>query len=137
MIIIYLISRKRDGKSYVGQTAGTLKSRLAQHIRCDENGIGAAIRRAGRKAFIAVELETCDTREEANRLERLHIGLLHTLSPNGYNQKPSGDGRTPSRRLRKRIPKAPRREQSFYAIDDLDFMKARQDYFDAMSIAEE
>lgn len=136
MIVIYLISRKRDGKSYVGQTCGTLKARLAQHIRCDESGIGAAIRREGRKAFSAVEIDEAPTAQEANRLERLHINLLHTLEPHGYNCKPGGNGRTPSRRLRKHSTKPTKREPAFHYIDDLDYQKAQQDYFDRMSLQE-
>lgn len=133
---LYLIARL-DGRGYVGLTKQTVKRRVQQHIKNDRAGIGAAMRTEGTAKFVWCEIDTAKTLSEAKRLERVHIGLLHTMEPNGWNRTRGGNGHTPSKRLRKRISKAPRREQPFYPIDDLDFQKARQDWFDAMSIQEE
>lgn len=110
-MIIYLIART-DGKAYVGKTCKTLKQRLAEHIRNDENGIGAAIRREGRKRFEVCALEECEPCQ-ADVLERHYINVLNALEPRGYNRKPGGDGHSPSRRLRHRIAKAKKREPVF------------------------
>ena len=138
MYRVYLICRKRDGKSYVGQTCKSIKARIAQHIRCDTSGIGAAIRREGRKRFEVVELETCETEEQADFLERHYINALNALEPAGYNLKPGGNGRTPSKRLRKRIKKGKKRPPIEYLIDepdrDPDVLQAVQYLEDLFSI---
>lgn len=135
-MIVYLIART-DGKAYVGQTSKTLKQRLAEHIRNDENGIGAAIRREGRKRFEVCVLEECEPCQ-ADVLERHYINALNALEPQGYNRKPGGDGRTPSRRLRTRIKKGKKREPIFYEIDcpdrDPDVLKEAQYLADSLSI---
>lgn len=53
------------------------------------------------------------------------------------NRTRGGDGHTPSRRLRKRSKPTPKSEIPFHYFDDLDYAKAQQFYFDAMSIQEE
>lgn len=135
---LYLIARLSDGRGYIGLTKQSVERRVQQHIKNDTVGIGAALRAEGIDKFVWAEIDTADSLIEAKRLERHYINALNALEPRGYNRKPGGDGHTPSRRLRHRIPKAQKREPIFYEIDcpdvDPDVIKAEQYLADSFSI---
>ncbi|MBQ6296433.1 MAG: GIY-YIG nuclease family protein [Selenomonadaceae bacterium] len=91
--IIYKITNKVNGKTYVGKTTTPLKQRMASH-RCADTVIGKAIRKYGGENFIVEVIEECDTKEQLNEREIFWIAALNCKTPNGYNRSDGGDGPT-------------------------------------------
>ena len=88
--IIYKLTCKVNGKSYIGQTRMTLKERLRHHQRI-LTGIGGALRKYGIKSFEIEILHECHD-SCLNAWEQIEILRYQTLAPNGYNLKTGGDG---------------------------------------------
>ena len=88
--VIYKITNKINGKSYVGKTTTPLKQRLASH-KCADTVIGKAIRKYGWKNFSVEVLEECDTKEQLNERDFFWIAALNCKTPNGYNRSDGGD----------------------------------------------
>lgn len=91
--VIYKITNKINGKSYVGKTTTSLNQRMASH-RCADTVIGKAIRKHGWENFSVEVLEECDTKEEFNEREIFWIAALNCKTPKGYNRSDGGDGST-------------------------------------------
>src|ERR1035441_7028894 len=95
-MLIYLITNTANGKLYVGQTnQPKLAERLAQHCQAAGRGsmqlICRAIRKHGKAAFTIEQIDSAETREQANELERHHIARLRCMEQNvGYNRSPGG-----------------------------------------------
>ena len=89
MAIIYKITHKKTGKSYIGQTRGTLKARLKAHLRAP-SAIGSALRSHGREAFTVEVLHANVPVQNLNPLERTEIAMRGTIAPSGYNIAPGG-----------------------------------------------
>lgn len=89
--LIYLLTNTVNGKRYVGQTSQTLAARVAAHRKRAERRVGQAMRKYGRKAFIAFELERFDSQEELDEAERFWIGVYRTCGPLGYNSTTGGE----------------------------------------------
>lgn len=85
-----------NGKSYIGITSTSLGRRTVLHRSQAKNMIAGHLQRAIRKyGFSSIIIEVIGTTEDWNSLcemEKLAIAEFNTLSPNGYNMTPGGDG---------------------------------------------
>lgn len=90
---IYKATNKTNNKSYIGQTVNYTE-RKWQHERCYEKEnckFHDAIKKYGTDQFDWKVLETCNTREQALKLEKYYISLYNTYQ-NGYNENKGGVG---------------------------------------------
>jgi group I intron endonuclease len=94
-MIIYKITNKVNGKSYIGQTIQPLKRRWQQHCWPSNKGkktvLYRAIKKYGKENFIIEEIYTSFSIEELNRAEDILIKTHNTMLPIGYNIKPGGN----------------------------------------------
>jgi len=97
---IYLIRHKETGRSYVGQTTRSPKTRFRAHQTAAESekwrhkqAISRAIHKHGWDSFDKEVLQECQSLEELNKAEIEWIEKLGTLSPNGYNLTTGGKNR--------------------------------------------
>lgn len=89
--IIYKITNKVNGKSYIGQTRYTIEFRWKQHQHKKDNTyFHNAIHKYGVDNFSIEILEECDI-EELNQKEIFYIAKYDTFK-NGYNLTIGGDG---------------------------------------------
>jgi group I intron endonuclease len=94
--IIYRVTNKVNGKSYIGQTTLTLAQRWACHITSREKApLARAIRKYGREAFTLDTLCECDSREMLDAAEIDWIARASTKAPKGYNLKDGGNAGVP------------------------------------------
>lgn len=91
-MLIYKITNKASGRTYVGQTRQSLSKRIAGHIHSHSLLIDQAIFDEGADAFDFELIEECNSIEQLNERERYWISELGTLYPDGYNRKPGGGG---------------------------------------------
>ena len=94
-MVIYKITNKFNGKSYIGQTVQSLERRWRSHCWPSRtNGCHAlrsAINKYGSENFIVEEITKCKSVEEMNYREIFYIKLFDTMTPNGYNLRTGGD----------------------------------------------
>lgn len=89
--IIYKITNKVNGKSYIGQTRYTLEFRWRQHLHKKDNVyFHNAIKKYGAENFSLEVLEECDL-DKLNSREIFYIAKYNTFE-NGYNLTIGGDG---------------------------------------------
>lgn len=93
-MIIYKITNKVNGKIYIGKTKRTLEERWKQHYRDVNSKISCfklqkAIKEFGVENFIAEEIDSAGTNEEANEKEVYWIKFYNSMN-NGYNTSPGG-----------------------------------------------
>ena len=89
--IIYKITNKVNGKSYIGQTRYTIEFRWRQHQHKKDNTyFHNAIHKYGIENFNIEILEECDI-EDLNSREIFYIAKYDTFN-NGYNLTIGGDG---------------------------------------------
>lgn len=89
--IIYKITNKVNGKSYIGQTRYTLEFRWKQHLHKRDNAyFHNAIHKYGEDNFQLEILEECDI-ELLNSREIYYIAKYNTFKE-GYNLTIGGDG---------------------------------------------
>lgn len=95
-MIIYKLTNRMTGMSYVGATTQSLPMRCSQHRKAAAQNhpypIAQAIREHGWAAFDVGVLNHANTRLELNVMERAAIALFQTITPNGYNLTPGGPG---------------------------------------------
>ena len=99
-MIVYKITFKTTGQSYVGQTVKTLTQRWNSHVWTafneKEKGYNCflqkAIRKYGPDAFTIETLHICESKEEMDFVETFYISFLNTKAPNGYNLTDGGEG---------------------------------------------
>ena len=91
-MVIYKITNKINGKSYIGQTIRTIKERWNEHCKStsDCSAIANAIRKQGKENFIVNIIFTAYSIEELNKAESELISSFNTMSPNGYNLSTGG-----------------------------------------------
>lgn len=98
IMIIYCITCRLNGKSYVGQTITSLLHRWSEHKLDAKHGGNAllyrAIRKYGPDAFDLRVLEECHSIDELNEREQFWISELKTHSDEGYNCTDGGQGCT-------------------------------------------
>lgn len=92
--IVYRITNKVTGKSYVGFTSQGLKKRFYQHT-CSKKPIGFAIRKYGKENFEISTLCVCETLESALKKEKSYILEYNTFGDDGYNCSSGGEHRAP------------------------------------------
>lgn len=89
--IIYKITNKVNGKSYIGQTRYTIEFRWKQHQhKKDSTYFHNAIHKYGIENFSIEILEECDIKD-LNSREIFYIAKYDTFN-NGYNLTIGGDG---------------------------------------------
>lgn len=89
--IIYRITNKVNGKSYIGQTRYTLEFRWRQHIHKKDNVyFHNAIHKYGEENFEKEVLEECEAKDLDSR-EIFYIAKYDTFNK-GYNLTIGGDG---------------------------------------------
>lgn len=90
--IVYQIRHKTTGKSYVGQTVGTISERWRRHVKTDCcRLLHRAIKKHGEDSFEIFQIDTAFSKEELDQLEDHHIRRLNTLSrSHGYNLREGG-----------------------------------------------
>lgn len=84
-LIIYKITNKLNGKSYVGQTTRNVNARIAEH-KYKKSLIGKAILKYGVNNFEIDILDECSSSDELNKREAHWTKTLNTVHPNGYNK---------------------------------------------------
>lgn len=107
--IIYKVTNKLNGKSYIGQTIEELYKRKQRH----ENSKGnyyfiSAIRKYGKNNFEWGILEHCDSKEELDEMEFHYIKQYNSFGKEGYNLTYGGEGsqgRKLSEKTKRRIAK--------------------------------
>lgn len=89
--IIYKVTNKVNGKSYIGQTRYTLEFRWRQHLHKKDNTyFHNALRKYGADNFSLEVLEECDV-DKLNSREIYYIAKYNTFEE-GYNLTLGGDG---------------------------------------------
>ena len=98
-MIVYRITNRLSGKSYIGMTAVSLADRWRQHQNSARRGVKTALHNAmrahGPEAFEVAEVASLMpnmTREDLCALEKHIIAQEGSLSPGGYNMTEGGDG---------------------------------------------
>lgn len=84
-MLIYKITNKLNGKSYIGQTTRNIRARIAEH-KYKKSPIGEAILKHGENNFQIEQLEVCASIDELNEREAYWTQTLNTVQPNGYNK---------------------------------------------------
>lgn len=91
-MIVYKITNRNSGKSYIGQTKHSLNYRWSQH--CNSNSkctlISKAIKKNGKNSFSLEILGTYEDVKSLNEAEMYFIKTHDSLTPNGYNLKKGG-----------------------------------------------
>jgi hypothetical protein len=89
------------GKSYVGITTRTMRTRWCGHCRDARQGspgeLYADIRRYGREAFSIHELDCSDDADSLSAAEKFWINQRHCRAPEGYNRTAGGGRKCLSR----------------------------------------
>lgn len=95
-MIIYKATNLINGKSYVGKSEQSLKSRIRGHLRSVKKGsrqlIHCAIRKYGIANFSWEIIFECENSDELSKTEIKRIAELGVLTPNGYNIHEGGKG---------------------------------------------
>lgn len=89
--IIYKITNKLNGKSYIGQTVQKPILRWRAHCsRNTDSAIHLAINKYGKENFTFDVICSANSIEDLNALEIDFIRNLNTFAPNGYNLDEGG-----------------------------------------------
>lgn len=90
--IIYKITNKETGLSYIGQTTQSLSARLHKHISDKRNRyISNVINKYDIDQFSITELVSCFDLQSLNESEVFFVNKFNTLHPNGYNHRAGGN----------------------------------------------
>jgi group I intron endonuclease len=96
--IVYKITNKKNGKSYVGKTEYSLEHRWNRHLSSSRNGskfrFHSAIRKYGENCWDLSVIETYQTEDEnfINEKETHFIKLFESDTKKGYNATSGGTG---------------------------------------------
>ena len=104
---IYKVTNIKANKVYIGQTKSTVKIRWQQHIEksfqakyLTQRSLHNAIQKYGVDSFTCEALDSANTINDLNRLERQHIINHKSLNPDfGYNLSRGGSGLTGGTRV--------------------------------------
>ena len=91
-MIIYKITNKRSGKSYIGQTKRSLDKRIQEHFRNKRTPISKALRADGLNGFTITVIDHAHSHDELDEKERFWIEHYNSIVPNGYNICVGGEG---------------------------------------------
>jgi len=91
--IIYKVTHKESGESYIGATTKTMESRMADHIQKANKGLGGqfqeAIATQGPEAFTWAQIDTANSLNELARMEKEYI-IKYDSMENGFNSDSGG-----------------------------------------------
>ena len=87
-MIIYKITNKLDGKTYIGQTKKTVAQRLKAHIY-QRSKIGKEIIKLGLNSFDISVIDSAQNQEDLDALEVFWISFYNACE-NGYNTLKGG-----------------------------------------------
>ena len=96
--IVYKITNKNNGKSYIGKTEYSLEHRWNRHLSSARNGskfrFHSAIRKYGEDCWDLSVIETYQTEDEnlINEKESHFINLFESDTKKGYNATSGGTG---------------------------------------------
>ena len=96
--IVYKITNKKNGKSYIGKTEYSLDHRWNRHLSSARNGskfrFHSAIRKYGEDSWDLSVIETYQTEDETfiNEKETHFIKLFESDTKKGYNATSGGTG---------------------------------------------
>lgn len=95
--IIYKITNKINGHSYIGQTTYSLKERWSKHINFakhhpEQSGLYSAINKYGKENFEIEQIDIAETEDELNEKEVYWISYYNTFYGEGYNRDLGGKG---------------------------------------------
>jgi group I intron endonuclease len=92
-MIVYKITNKLNGKSYIGQTIKNMSHRWLQHCKMNSHciALNSAIQKYGKNAFLIEEIAKYTNQEDLNNAEEYYIEWYNTLVPNGYNLRTGGN----------------------------------------------
>jgi group I intron endonuclease len=99
-MIVYKVTNRWNGDSYIGQTVKSLEQRWYFHVwdALSESSANHstyfhnAIRKYGPDCFEKEILHICESKEEMNFVETFYISFFDTKIPNGYNLTDGGEG---------------------------------------------
>jgi group I intron endonuclease len=95
-MLLYKLTNRVTGQSYIGVTGRPLAERLSNHRTFAAKGmnypLAIAIRKHGWQVFEVSELGRASSRDEVMEMEKAAIVLYKTLAPNGYNLSTGGHG---------------------------------------------
>lgn len=85
--LVYKITNRLNGKSYIGKTTKTLSYRWYFHSNAFGHCIALqeAIQKYGKENFSVEEVACYSNLEDLDNAEEYYITWYNTLSPNGYN----------------------------------------------------
>jgi group I intron endonuclease len=113
-MIIYKVTNKINGKSYIGQTTQTLPKRKKEHIKSafrskdGKNYFHWALVEYGKENFEWTVLEACNNKNELNDREKFYIEKFRTnLNDTGYNGTQGGQGISQRGKLRRLLKNWP------------------------------
>jgi len=101
-MIIYKITNKVNGKSYIGQTKFTLEYRVKQHLT-EKSYISNVLRKYGIQSFDISFIDIGVDKEILNEKEIYWISYFNSVYPNGYNLTYGGEGVNPSKLVKSEI----------------------------------
>ena len=92
--VIYLVTNKVTGKVYVGQTIMGIAARWKGHCNAGKSSrLWLSIQRHGRESFSIEALESAETKQRLDDLERAYIAAYNSTNKDiGYNFERGGSG---------------------------------------------
>lgn len=92
--VIYLVTNKVTGKIYVGQTISDIKARWKGHCNAGKSSrLWHSIQKHGRESFTVEQIDSAETKEQLDDLERSYIALYDATNKDvGYNFERGGSG---------------------------------------------
>ena len=106
-MIVYKITNKINGKSYIGQTTRRLSKRWWEHQKGHTNSIlKLAIVKYGKDSFSLETLAVATNIDLLNSLEEAYIESFETMAPSGYNLKTGGLNCTYSKTSREKMSRS-------------------------------
>lgn len=91
-MVVYKITNNKNGKIYIGQTTGSIKSRWSKHCSPLSHCVKLknAIQKYGKDSFSIEIIKECSSKDELNKLEKSLICKYNSIE-NGYNLTTGGD----------------------------------------------
>lgn len=93
-MIVYKITNKITGKSYIGKTVTPLEQRWKRHCKPTSSCflLKRTIQKYGPGTFTVETVATCQSLSELNQKEVEFISKFNTIAPWGYNLTSGGEG---------------------------------------------
>jgi len=115
-VLVYKITNILNGKSYIGQTIKSLKTRWSNHCKDSSHCavLLSAIRKYGKGNFSISVIGEYTNIEDLNSAEEYFIELYQTLAPNGYNIRPGGNYSSQSEETKKKMSEAASGDKNFW-----------------------